>query len=165
MDIIQVVGYKNSGKTSLACKLIEHAAKKGFRTASLKHHGHGGVPEGISDTDSEKHKQAGSLISGVEGDGVFQLSKENWTLYEMIQIYEWMQINLLIIEGFKAYSFPKVVLISDEKDLELLDKVENVKAIIARVALEKNAYPFPVFQQHDYNGICKWLEEQLKKKA
>lgn len=164
MNIIQIVGYKNSGKTTLAAKLIEHAAQKGFRTASLKHHGHGGVPEGIYDTDSEKHRQAGALISGVEGDGIFQLSKENWTLDEMIQIYEFMHVNLLIIEGFKACSFPKVVLISNEKDFELLDKVENVKAVITRVALER-AYPFPIFQQRDMNGICKWLESQLKKEA
>lgn len=165
MDIIQLVGYKNSGKTTLATKLIEHAVQKGFRTASLKHHGHGGVPEGIHDTDSEKHKQAGSLISGVEGEGVFQLVKESWTLDEMIPIYERMHVDLLIIEGFKSYSFPKAVLISSEKDLELLAKVENVKAVIARVPLKKNAYPFPVFQHRDINGICKWLEEQLKKDA
>lgn len=165
MDIIQIVGYKNSGKTTLATKFIEYATKKGYQTASLKHHGHGGVPEGMYNTDSEKHKQAGSLISGVEGDGVFQLSKENWALDEMIQIYKWMHVDLLIIEGFKACSFPKAVLISDEKDLELLNKVENVKAVIARVSLEKNAYPFPVFQHRDINGICKWLEEQLKKDA
>lgn len=162
MEIIQIVGYKNSGKTTVSTKLIEYATKKGVRTASLKHHGHGGVPEGIYDTDSEKHKQAGSLISGVEGDGVFQLSKDYWTLDEIIQIYDVMHVDLLLIEGFKSYSFPKVVLISNKANLELLEKVKNIKAIITQVPLEKDSYPFPVFHRSEFGEIYKWFEEQIK---
>ncbi|WP_080872874.1 molybdopterin-guanine dinucleotide biosynthesis protein B [Oceanobacillus timonensis] len=163
MDIIQIVGYKNSGKTTVATTFIEYATKKGIRTASLKHHGHGGIPEGIKDTDSEKHRLAGAIISGVEGGSVFQLSKENWTVDEMIPIYNMMHIDLLIMEGFKSYPFPKVLLISRKEELDLLDQVENVQAIITRVALEKNSYPFPVFHSFEINRICKWLEGQLKK--
>ncbi|MFD1065662.1 molybdopterin-guanine dinucleotide biosynthesis protein B [Oceanobacillus locisalsi] len=162
MDIIQIVGYKNSGKTTIAAQFIEYAINKGIRTASLKHHGHGGKPEGIKDTDSEKHSQAGAVISGVEGGNVFQLSKENWTVEEMIYIYSMMHIDLLVMEGFKSCSFPKVLLVSREEELELLDQVENVQAIITQVALEKHSYPFPVFHVSEINRIYKWLEEQLQ---
>ncbi|MFD1848495.1 molybdopterin-guanine dinucleotide biosynthesis protein B [Oceanobacillus bengalensis] len=158
MDIVQIVGYKNSGKTTLATRVIEELISKGNRVASLKHHGHGGVPLGMKDTDSEKHSRAGALIAGVEGEGVLQLSQqEPWNLEQMIPIYEMMSIDILVIEGFKNKGFNKIVLINKVEELPLLESVTNIKAVISSVSLINKSINYPVFKRHEVEKFCEWL--------
>ena len=38
--IIQIVGYKNSGKTTLMAHAVSFLKEKGFTVATIKHHGH-----------------------------------------------------------------------------------------------------------------------------
>src|SRR5690625_4756248 len=117
MDIIQIIGYKNSGKTKLSETLIQFFSQKNIRVASLKHHGHGGIPYGIEETDSEKHRQAGALIAGVKGENLLQLSNQHpWKMEQMISIYKLLNIELLILEGFKQYHYDKIVLIRGLED-------------------------------------------------
>lgn len=69
--ILQIVGFQNSGKTTLSEKLIFRASKAGLKAASIKHHGHGGPPDNeLSSKDSIRHHEAGAVISSVEGDVV-----------------------------------------------------------------------------------------------
>ena len=44
MKTLQVVGFKNSGKTTLIARWIRLLKNKGLTVAVLKHHGHGGQP-------------------------------------------------------------------------------------------------------------------------
>ncbi|MBF6632586.1 MAG: molybdopterin-guanine dinucleotide biosynthesis protein MobB, partial [Planococcus sp. (in: Bacteria)] len=39
LKVLQVVGFKNSGKTTLALNLLEQAKNKGKTVAFIKHHG------------------------------------------------------------------------------------------------------------------------------
>ena len=166
---VQVVGLKNSGKTTLICDLIETATNGGYKVASIKHHGHGGPPQTVGHTDSERHKQAGALMAGVEGDGVLQLSISNkeWTIDQILAFYKLIEINLLIIEGYKKVNYPKIILIKKEEDLYLLNELTNIVAAIAPFELTTN-YLFPVFLQHDLSSFKKWfrlfIEEKLQKK-
>lgn len=158
MEIIQIVGYKNSGKTTLATKIIETGTKEGFAVASLKHHGHGGVPVGITDTDSDKHRRAGALIAGVEGDGMLQLTcKDGWTLEKILAMYELFELELLVVEGYKTYPFPKVVLINREQDLSLLTQVNNIKAILTSIPIDERSYPYPIFDCTNIDLFSSWL--------
>ncbi|QQK74745.1 molybdopterin-guanine dinucleotide biosynthesis protein MobB [Salicibibacter cibarius] len=40
--VLQVVGYKNSGKTTLMEELVKAFSAREMHVAALKHHGHGG---------------------------------------------------------------------------------------------------------------------------
>lgn len=42
LSILQVVGYQNSGKTTLIEKLCQLAECEGLKLGCFKHHGHGG---------------------------------------------------------------------------------------------------------------------------
>ncbi len=54
--ILQIVGFQNSGKTTLTEKLIFRASIAGLKAASIKHHGHGGTPDTeLSSKDSIRH--------------------------------------------------------------------------------------------------------------
>ncbi|RKQ37241.1 molybdopterin-guanine dinucleotide biosynthesis protein B [Oceanobacillus halophilus] len=154
MLIIQVVGYKNSGKTTTAGKIIEYFSQKGMRVASLKHHGHGGIPLGIKETDSEKHKKEGAVIAGVEGEGLLQLSSDTWDVEQMIAIYDFLKVEVLVIEGFKKYAFPKVVIVNREEDLVLLDQLNDIKVILTSVPLERIEVPYPIYYFSQIEALC-----------
>lgn len=130
--VLQIVGYQNSGKTTLAEKLIHYARNEGLRVGSIKHHGHGGAPASNLTKDSTRHAQAGALASAVEGDGVvqLQLAKNTFALSELIRLYEQaLLINFIIVEGYKSESYQKVVLLKEPEDVKLL-ALSNIVAAI-----------------------------------
>ncbi|WP_186576398.1 molybdopterin-guanine dinucleotide biosynthesis protein B [Aquibacillus kalidii] len=159
MKIIQVVGYKNSGKTTVSSGIIKMLTKKGYRVASLKHHGHGGVPLGLEDTDSERHLRAGSVLAGVEGEGHLNLSVQDmdWNMESLIGIYRAMHTEILVIEGFKQHNFGKIVLLRNQEDSHLLNNSSNIKAILAEETLENVTHP--IF--HNNNDLYNWVENNL----
>ncbi|WP_405097908.1 molybdopterin-guanine dinucleotide biosynthesis protein B [Oceanobacillus sp. FSL H7-0719] len=160
MKVIQIIGFKNSGKTTLATKIIEKLAKQGYRAASLKHHGHGGVPIGMKNTDSEKHRQAGAIFSGVEGDGLFQLSAASWNMEQMLSVYQLLQIDVLVMEGFKKEPFPKIALIKRKEEMVLLEQAENIMAVVSPLSLSDSA-ACPVFDVNNINELFEWLHSEL----
>ena len=130
-SILQIVGYQNSGKTTLVEKIVHALAERKMKVATIKHHGHGGFPE-VAQKDSERHRKAGAVVSSVEGAGLLSLSslREEWSLQEIIRLYEFFEVDIILIEGYKKESYPKVVLLRSEEDVELLHKVENIVAVI-----------------------------------
>ncbi|WP_046176332.1 molybdopterin-guanine dinucleotide biosynthesis protein B [Domibacillus indicus] len=133
-NVFQIVGYQNSGKTTLMEKLIRAASDLGVKAAAIKHHGHGGVPD--YSKDSDRHHQAGALIAGVEGDGVLQLNipRESWKLKDILALYSLFPVDCIFVEGYKKESYPKAVLIRTEEDLPLLE-LENIQCVISWVPL------------------------------
>lgn len=130
-SIIQIVGYQNSGKTTLVEKVVHALAESEMKVATIKHHGHGGFPE-VAQKDSERHRKAGAVVSSVEGAGLLSLSslREEWSLQEIIRLYEFFEVDTILIEGYKKENYPKVVLLRSAEDAELVHKVENVVAVI-----------------------------------
>ena len=156
MEIIQVIGYKNSGKTTTAIALINYLSKQGITVASLKHHGHGGIPLSLDSKDSSKHHQAGARLSGVEGAGLFQLMKqEPWELEQLIAIYKLMGVEVLIIEGFKKEDFKKIVMINKEEELALLEQTTNIIAAVTNLPLKATTYP--IFKTSELTQLCEWI--------
>lgn len=134
IPVLQVVGYQNSGKTTYVEKLINQATILGIRVATVKHHGHGGMPDLMeSGKDSDRHRIAGALATSVEGEGVLQLycKRDEWKLNDILTLYKQLPIDLVIVEGYKTENYPKVVLLRSEEDLSLLDELENIIAVIS----------------------------------
>lgn len=130
-SILQIVGYQNSGKTTLVEKMVHALAEREMKVATIKHHGHGGFPE-VAQKDSERHRKAGAVVSSVEGAGLLSLSslRDEWSLQEIIRLYEFFEVDTILIEGYKVEKYPKIVLLRSAEDAELLHKVENIAAVI-----------------------------------
>ncbi|MDC3417848.1 molybdopterin-guanine dinucleotide biosynthesis protein B [Aquibacillus salsiterrae] len=160
MRILQVVGYKNSGKTTLTSQLINYFTNKGLKVASLKHHGHGGKPKLADGTDSEKHRASGSLLAGVDGGGVFQLtmSTDSISFDQLVAFYQVLSVDLLVVEGYKSLDFDKIIMIKEEKDLSLLEQVSNVQAVITSIPIEENNLAHPIFYNSDRQKFFEWME-------
>lgn len=156
MFICQIVGYKDSGKTTLMKKMISYASKCNMHIGSLKHHGHGGEPDIAQETDSHKHLQAGSMMSGVQGEHIFQLhlaDTSQYTLSDLVKLYAHFPIDILFIEGYKYASYPKIVLIKEREDLLLLHELTNIIAVGSWIPIRMlPEYPltFPINQSEQY---------------
>lgn len=134
--IIQVAGFSNSGKTTLVAKLVSLASTNGLRVGTIKHHGHGGELTSLDEgKDSWKHRQAGAYASTTVSKGMLQLQvcqDHAWELNELLTLYQNItSFDVIIIEGFKASSYPKIVMIKHEEDLKLLAKLENIFCVIS----------------------------------
>jgi molybdopterin-guanine dinucleotide biosynthesis adapter protein len=129
--IYQVVGYQNSGKTTFILNLINELKNDGLKMVTIKHHGHGGKPD-IPRKDSSIHLEAGASAALVEGEGriVLQVDGHEWTLDEQIRLMDFFQPDIILIEGHKKQTYPKLVILRNENDLSLITYVSNIKAVL-----------------------------------
>ncbi|WP_080847303.1 molybdopterin-guanine dinucleotide biosynthesis protein B [Cytobacillus gottheilii] len=127
--IFQIVGYQNSGKTTLVEQVLNRLKANGKRTVVIKHHGHGGKPSLDEDKDSFRHVKAGAAASIVEGGGrlILHAEKQEWSLNEKIRMASSLSPDLILIEGHKHEEFPKAVLIRTNDDLQLLNDLTNIE--------------------------------------
>src|SRR5690606_30953567 len=109
-----------------------------------------------SKKDSVRHLDAGASLTTVSAGGVIQLEaskSEGWTLDELIQLYSFFGYDLLLIEGYKFATYPKIVLIREKKDIELLSTLQNIVAVITWIPVDTS---LPVFSIEDEETYIKW---------
>lgn len=159
MKILQVVGFKNSGKTTLISRWIRLLKAQGKTVAVIKHHGHASSLERpASHTDGVQYIDNGAHLSLVAGGGSAQilLSEEP----SLIQLMDYVKINMpdiVLIEGFKHEDQPKVVLVRKQADWHELQKLKNIKMIFPR--REKEGFPYLTDEEKD-KWFLQWVEEQ-----
>lgn len=145
--VFQVVGYQNSGKTTLSEALIKILKGIGLSVASIKHHGHGGKPDLLEEKDSARHLASGSEAVLVEGSGrlLIHSEKDEWPLDVQLNILSAFKPGLILIEGHKYAAYPKIVLLRNREDEQLLHDLENIIAIAYWQNKPESDYPaFPI---------------------
>jgi molybdopterin-guanine dinucleotide biosynthesis protein B len=127
--IYQVVGYKNSGKTTLICKFIEAFTKLGYRVGTIKHDGHDFEID-IANTDTWKHRAAGAVSVAITSPKkTAYIEMQPTPLDRLVERME--DVDILLVEGFKAAHYPKIVMLKDETELPLVQQVSEVIAVAA----------------------------------
>jgi len=163
--IFQIVGYKNAGKTTVTTALITHFSEMGFKTGSLKHHGHGGEPKRVQGTDSMKHLEAGSAISAIQDEHMVQMTisdQEPIALETILKWYRALHIDILFLEGYKCAPFPKIVLLRNHEDLHLLNQLSCILAvgsINGEILQDSN---FPTFRLDHLNAYLPQLATYIR---
>ena len=163
--IVQVVGYQNSGKTTLMTEMIGYFQAQGYRVGALKHHGHdASAPTIAKEKDSYRYLQAGADVSMVEGDGTFQLLANfpEEDIEMKLRLLQCFDLDIVFIEGYKNLSYPKVLMLRQEEDLQLIDTLNHVIAICAFPALikkvEQRSLVDNIFSIHDRSRFLEWLK-------
>ncbi|RXI98288.1 molybdopterin-guanine dinucleotide biosynthesis protein B [Anaerobacillus alkaliphilus] len=169
MKIIQIVGFSNSGKTTLVEKLVSHSTQHSLRVGTIKHHGHGGELRSQDEgKDSWRHRQAGALISSAVSKGVLQLNvlqEKEWAPDELLKLYLNFPIDVVIVEGFKQSPYQKVVLIKKSSDIQLLSTLENIICVISWIPLDddvKQKLDIVYYQLEDESNYINFLLQKLK---
>lgn len=168
LDVFQVVGYQNSGKTTLISELIHRCRQNNLQVASLKHHGHEEQHRNGLEKDTDHHQASGSLLTGLVTDRELQLTlprgDTSWSLDKVIQIYQQhFNFELIVVEGYKQAPYPKVVLLRDNSEASLLDHLKNVVCVITWGDPDelRDAWYFPVFHIHEKEDYLNVLIDRI----
>ena len=135
MKICGIVGWKNSGKTFIAQKLIAYFTTQKFDVASIKH-AHHNFDIDKPGTDSFLHRQSGSqqiiISSSKRWAKITELNKsKEKTLYELIEDFN--KPDIVIVEGFKNEKHSKIEIINDGSDPSkyLFPHLKNIIGIVS----------------------------------
>ena len=104
--ILAISGVKNSGKTSLICKLIPILSKKVDKLAVIKHDGHN-YDIDYQNTDTYKYMQAGARNIGIFSDKKMTILQYRGSDPENVLSY-FKDFELIILEGCKNTDYPKI---------------------------------------------------------
>lgn len=179
---LQIVGFKNSGKTTLTENLILAALQLGFRTSAIKHHGHGGAPDlPPPTTDASRFFQAGAASSIVVGGEIVLLQvaqqQESDRIDDLNTLIRYTETyatpDLILVEGFKDERYPKIVLVRSLEDwtsLRLLSNIEVIVTVNEELSAEVKATQehadgrskLPVFSRQQTEQITAWFTKWLK---
>lgn len=108
MKLIQVVGRSNSGKTTFITRLIPALMKNGT-VGAVKHLGHHDYHlEENKDTTLFYHAGAGA-VAGIDSQKSV-ISFRDPSLETTLDMLAGQNLDFVVIEGFKNYPFPKIVM-------------------------------------------------------
>ena len=125
MKIVSIVGKKNTGKTSLTVKIIEELTKRGYKVASIKH-SHHNIEMDKENTDTWKHKQAGSKLAVGVGSTTFFNANQEMDLNRILYLVKHIgEFDFVIIEGYKKYNYPKIITSPNVRDKYTIKEVNS----------------------------------------
>lgn len=161
--IIGIAGWKKSGKTTLAVRLVEEFTHRGLRVATVKHaHHEFQVDDG--QTDSARHRRAGAketaVIGGKRWAIVHELKNEPEPDFE--EVIAWLSpADLVIVEGYKTAPIPKIEARRSAQfdKRSLVDDDPMVIAIAADHVVEGASVP--VFHLDDVEKLANMIERTI----
>jgi len=154
--IFQIVGFKNSGKTTLMQHTIKFLKSHGYTVATIKHHGHEGEDITLQDSqvDHMKHFEAGADQSIVQGSEyqqtVTRAHKQNLT--QIIDESVTISCNIILVEGFKNEDFDKVIVYRNQEELNELSNLSRVR------------YRYYFQEENALEHYEEWLLDWIKQK-
>ena len=149
--IIAISGRKNSGKTTLIESLLPIFTSKGLVTAVVKHHGHKFDPD-IPGTDTYRFNHNGAIGTVITDDDCFMLVKNQYkSPVELIEYFP--EADIILMEGYKEYDFPKIEMRRTEEPLEcdsntviaIVSDINNIDSIV------------PVFKYNELEKIAGFI--------
>ena len=159
IKVIGVVGWKDVGKTFFATEIIKLLVSKKFKVGSIKH-AHHDFDIDQDGTDSFKHRNAGSnqvIISSSKrwAKIIENNNKKEKNLDELIK--EFQDIDIVIVEGFKKESHPKIEIIAKNSQI-INSELKNVIAFVSDEMLDSN---IPVFKKNDTKSLVEFIIKKL----
>ncbi|WP_342435687.1 molybdopterin-guanine dinucleotide biosynthesis protein B [Paenibacillus sp. FSL L8-0436] len=159
--VCQIVGYKNSGKTTLICDLIPLLQRHGCTVAVIKHDAHDYEMDHPG-TDTWQQRQAGaSAIAITSSRKTSVIEERSSSLAELVSAFS--SYDYVLVEGFKHEAYPKLVLVHKEEDLSLLNNVQNKVAAAFWEEMKDNVRIEPGIRQFSINdsaAIAEFLWQQ-----
>ncbi|MFD2670330.1 molybdopterin-guanine dinucleotide biosynthesis protein B [Marinicrinis sediminis] len=163
---LQLVGFSNSGKTTLIQYLTRELTKQGYRIGVIKHH-HLPVPLDTPGKDSTTFLAAGAkataLLSPLEMK--VQVARP-YSLREMIaNMYGvYGALDLLFIEGFKTESLPKLLLVRTKEEYQQLKTCLNIQGVAVWPTFKCEAHLLegrPLFSVQQPEDLLIWVQQRL----
>lgn len=160
--VISIVAKSGTGKTTLLVKLIAELKRRGYRVGAVKHDAHQFEID-HEGKDSWKLTQAGADTMVISSRTKLAMVKINPDedephVTELIATY-FSDVDLVLTEGFKKNTFPKIEVNRKERSQKLLCRGEHDDpALIAVATNDCLDLDVPVHDLNDYLGLCDRIE-------
>lgn len=156
IPVISIVGYSNSGKTTVLTKIIAEIKARGYKVAIIKHH------KGDFDIDHEgkdtyEHMKAGAdttILSSPNKFAIVSKVESEKKLDELISYIE--DVDIIITEGYKKEKKPKIEVFRKLNNSERIKGIE--KELIAIVSDDDITEDIPKFSLKDIKSIVDFIE-------
>ena len=152
-----ISGVKNSGKTTMVTRLLPILTAKGLKVATVKHDGHD-FDADVPGTDSYRHFHAGAYGTAIYSGTKFSVVKRQEGLTEDDMASFFPEADLLLYEGFKWTSYPKIELVRAGNSREPVCDPATLKAIATNLPTEAwvewKMNDVPVYDMDDVEGLA-----------
>jgi molybdopterin-guanine dinucleotide biosynthesis protein B len=157
MKIYGVIGWKNSGKTSLMERLVAEITARGFTVSTVKHVHHD-VDLDHPGKDSFRHRAAGASEVVLASAHRFALMREHrGPEPELPAILARMApVDLILVEGYKRDAHPKVEVFRREAGHSLIQPDDPLVRAVATDA-DPGALPVPVLDLNNTAQIADFI--------
>lgn len=141
VPILGFAAYSGVGKTTLLGQIIPLLKQQGLRVGLIKH-GHHNFDVDVPGKDSYRLRQAGAspvmIVSKYRRAIITELTSEQEPrLDEQLKFFDQSELDLVLVEGFKAEIFPKIELHRSELGHPLLYPNDpNIVAIACDCVLD-----------------------------
>lgn len=156
--VISLVGRSNSGKTTFLVKLLQQLNSRGYRIGTVKHH-RGTFELDIEGKDTWRHRQAGAemvALATPSGFGLVKKIDQEMPLEEILQYFS--GLDLVIVEGFKQGSQPKIELVRAAVANETVLPTGELLAVVSDLPLQID---IPLFDLDDSESVANLIENTL----
>ena len=161
MKIYGVIGWKNSGKTTLIERLVADIVSRGFSVSTIKH-AHHTFDVDQSGKDSYRHRVAGASEVLLTSSKRFALMHEIRDFKEPLLaslLIKLAPVDVVLVEGYKSDNHPKIEAHRRETGKPLIaTKDKTVRAIATNAQL---SFDLPVFGLDDTQEITEFILAEL----
>ena len=154
--IISIVGRSESGKTTMLESLITELKRRGYKVAIIKHSGED-VELDTVNKDTWRFSLAGSEISAISSGhklAIFKHTTHDFSPKEFSNFTS-LDYDLLLTEGFKRSSYPKIEVHRKEQGRDLVSPPQQLLAVVTDEPLEVNV---PQFSKDEVQKIADLVE-------
>ncbi|EPS3569639.1 molybdopterin-guanine dinucleotide biosynthesis protein B [Listeria monocytogenes] len=136
--ILQIIGFKNSGKTTLLNALIRASRKENYTVSAIKHDAHDFSVDHAG-TDSYSFQESGAEAVLIANSRQYAVMEQTGIDLKTA-IQKLPESDIVLIEGYKEGPFPKIILVREQAEIELLNNSKAVHKIATHnPALKKEA--------------------------
>jgi molybdopterin-guanine dinucleotide biosynthesis protein B len=160
MKVYGVIGWKNSGKTSLMERLVADITGRGFGVSTVKHVHHA-VDLDQPGKDTFRHRAAGAReVVLASADRLALMVEHRGPEPELPAILARLApVDLVLVEGYKRDAHPKVEVWREATGQALIQPQDPlVRAVATDAAL---ALPVPVLDLNDTRAVADFILREV----
>jgi molybdopterin-guanine dinucleotide biosynthesis protein B len=155
--VLCIVGFSNSGKTTVTVGLVAALTARGFRVGTIKHDVHGFEMDRPG-KDSWRHRQAGAtatIVTSPDRIGMVMDADQDHQPDELLPLFK--RMDIIIAEGFKRARLPKIEVFRPENGKPPACRDDPcLMAMVSRAPLD---WGVPRFVPEDAEGLADFVNE------
>ena len=157
IPVISLVGYSNSGKTTVLVEIISELKSRGYKVATIKHHG-GDFDIDHEGKDTYRHMESGAVTKILSSPNKFALISKVEKEKTLDQLIEYVEgVDIIITEGFKNENKAKIEVFRQANKKERIKGIE--KELLAVISDDEITDKVVKFSFENIKGIADFIED------